>query len=247
MLALLLACGPPPKEAAPDLESSMHLAWQTVETGTPEEWVALTNDLDALIGEEVVKGTLEDLSDAEQALVPLEDPIDIGLAQGLVFGGNLACGLDEVDPVLYALEQDEIFSGYSAYERDYTSDVDAYEARDVDTLTWHTVYSATVLNTYTAEIDARLRWMGSDPPVLVERAWMPTPSTFERGDDRFDQDYQLQVFWERDDGTTRFAYGMWRDLEYGGYTLENEGVQTLILNKLEDWAEELGEACVGAR
>lgn len=241
LLLSLLACKAPPEEAVPDLDATVHWAWQSVETASPAEWSEMAAILDSHVGGSL-RGTVSVLSHEEQALVPLVEPGDPDLALGLLSGGRIACDLAAVEKVVYALEQDEIFSGYTAYERTYTSDLDAYEAREVDTLGWHTTYSATVLATYTADIDAVLRWT-ADGPVLIERAWLPSPAVFESGSDRFDQDYQLQVFWPVDDGTTGYLYGTWRELEYAGLTLEESGVQNLILDRLEDWADELEAGC----
>ena len=59
-----------------------------------------------------------------------EEPV--GEASGIFFANIINCPINSVERGVYALNQDERHPGdYSAYNREYTMDLDAYESREM--------------------------------------------------------------------------------------------------------------------
>lgn len=98
---------------------------------------------------------------------------------------------------------------------------------------------------YLPEIDGELSPYG---PVLFGRTFMPEPAEFEGDSKSLDQDYQLEVYYERASGEILHAYGLWREADFGvAGTMETEGIQRLLLNNLRSWDDETEKLCEEGR
>ena len=252
MLLALAACGsvdPAPEE----LDQLAHWFWSGYDTADDVELAVAVARLDGLTPDlaEPLRGSLTDLSVAEQATVALDHPADPAAAAGMVVVDRLACTLDQVERLAYAPDQDQLHEGvYESYDRVFTSDFDAYAARATPTLTWDAAIGANVLgNAYVADTRGGLRWSPEDPaapfgPLLAARAFLSTPATFESDAASFDQDYEVEVFYERTPGSVVHAWFVWRQMVYGGgLDTDDADVVAGILSKLVEWDQATAEAC----
>jgi hypothetical protein len=180
---------------------------------------------------------------------------DPSKARGMFVFNVFNCTLDQTEKIIYALNQDQLYSGvYDSYSRHYTSDFDAYASRTTNELTWDTDMSATILGShYNESLRGGVRRIPQiDPmatpfgPYLVARTWMPTPANFPHSDKTFDQDYQIEVYYERKAGEVIHLYGIWRQMNLGtilNLSTENDEVVATTVGHLEDWDSKTAELC----
>lgn len=253
MLFLLVACAEPPVEAPEDLDSLFHWFFANYETATDEEVRAAADNLLPLV-QEATRGTVTDLTDDEQATVELDPARDVADVTGIYITGPVGCTIADMEAVHYALDQEGLYEtatgeeSYIAYDRVYTSDLAAYEAREEPFLAWETTYTiAPVTEEYTAVIDGGMRYVAEADgvgPVVLDRAYLPSPATFTNPEtsDYFGQDYQMDIMLPDGDASVH-AYAVWRDLSSLSLTDESEGVQNLILDGLEDFDRDTELVC----
>ncbi len=254
--ALALTAGCKNVDPAPaDLDGLMHQLWGDYEGASDEELTAAVVELHDVIDadsmEELEDGSLTALAaDAADGL-PISPAPDPSLAQGLYILNVIDCDLSQLERILYDLDQDRLYEGaYETYDRTYLSDFDAYVAREAPTLEWEIDLTAELVG---AEFDEALRgglryW--DDPenplgPALMARTFLTEPATFPEGSSKsFDQDYQLEVYYERAPGEVVHAYAIWRVFDMGGgLTIEDESVMRIILNNLADWDDNTAQLC----
>ncbi len=251
LLASLLACAEP-IEAPADLDGLLHWFFVHWEDATDAEIRVAATNLAPLVPT-ASRGTVTPLTETEQSTVALVGEQDIAEATGIFVTGPVACSFADLERVRYALDQEGLYEAvtgdeeYIAYDRVYQSDVDAYEARSVPSLTWRTVYSIKPVTTaYTAEVEGAIRFVSEGDeggPVAVERAFLPSPATFTAETaDYFEQDYQVDILLPAEEGSVH-AYGVWRDLSSLGLTDESDGVQNLILDGLEQYDRDTELVC----
>lgn len=248
----LMACAAP-VEAPEDLDALFHYLFEKYEAGSDAELLAAAANLEPLLQEDA-QGLVSTLSAAEQATVELGSARDPAEATGMYVAGPLDCAFEDTERLLYALDQEGLYEeatgseSYDAYDRVYTSDFDAYAARETPFLGWTTTYTVTpVLTTYTAVISGGMRWVPEADgvgPFFMQRSWLPDPASFEDEDtdDYFDQDYQLDVVLPGGQGAVH-AYAMWRDLSSLGLVDEDSTVQNLLLDGLVDYYEDAETVC----
>jgi hypothetical protein len=256
LILFLAGCAPAPVEAPKDLDALFHFFLLGWESASDEELLAAAANLSPLV-QESSRGLVTDVTDEEQATVSLNPPQDPSEATGLFVAGPSTCSLEELERAHYELDQEGLYEEatgeekYIEYAREYTSDFDAYIARETAFGTWHTTYTVKpVLTQYTAEILGGLRYVPEADgvgPVIIDRAYLPSPATFEvETEDFFVQDYQLDILLP-DGDTTVHAYGVWRDLQSAGLEDEDEGVQNLLLDGFEDFDADTELVCEGFR
>jgi len=182
---------------------------------------------------------------AEGSLVRLSDQ------QGMLVATRIPCSIEDTVEVFVRLDQDVIHPDYQAYQREYTSDRDAF---GLDTpLSWETHYTVSVIGfQYDARILGQIRWVTDDeggPPFALARAHLPEPGAFKKGEDAksyFRQDYQLDAFYETDDGQTLHLFAVWRDMNLGGgLHSSNAGYIATVSKAFRDGDLEIAEFCAG--
>ena len=252
---LALACKP--VDPAPqELDELFPYLWNGHEE-LPDERLqeALANLSEQVGGDtlaENLDGALSLLSSEDLAVVGMQDH-DPSEAYGVYLIRPIACSFEELEEQVWALDQaalHEDSNSYDSYHREHTSDLDAYTAGEASFLTWETTYGATILGaSYTATVLASMRRVpASDTSgrLLTVQAWFPEPASFEDGSSKtFELDFQSESYLERPDGTMLHAYAIWRDVDFGGgVTMEDEGVQRLVLNALSDWDDDTEANCL---
>lgn len=248
MLLMLMACAK--VEPAPeDLDGIFHYFWLHAEDGTPEQINEATLNLEAQVAgaslEDPLKGSVTDLSAEEVAVVEMD--VDPSIAAGIFFVNPVVCTTDQIEKITYWQDQREIYPDYSEYDRQYTSSLDDYLARTTDTITWDTSYKANYVGAgdFTSRVLGSMRRVETEDfgPVLIIRAWIPEPAVFENGKSVFDQDFQLEIYYERDERLIH-TYPIWRHLEINDtLNTDNEGFQGLLINSLLGYDDDNEKLC----
>jgi hypothetical protein len=174
---------------------------------------------------------------------------DPSTAQGMLLIHEIDCSLDQISKLVVALDQTTLYPDlYDSYARAYTADINAFLAGG-PTVTWTTHYQASVLSrTYQSVVLGAARRVGgampSGAPVFLDRAHLPMPAMFIKGDDSgFDQDYQLELYYERAPGKTLHFYALWRDFHIGTLTSESDLYVNIVLGNLADFDVRSSKLC----
>ena len=241
-------------EPAPeDLDGLAHWFWQHLDDESPEALQAgavnLYAALDGAGFEGPLNGTITTLSADETGQVGHGDDNRDDL-YGVFMANDIDCSTELLEYQVYAPNQDEMHPGtYVSYDREYTSDLEAYQARETEWLSWSSLYvvadtgvsyEATILGTmrYVPEIDDSL-----GGPLIVSRGVLEAPAYANDAQDRgMFQDYQLEVYFPRGDQTLHM-YAMWRDAVFFGMDFGNGGMQTFVIDGMHDWDEDSEELC----
>jgi hypothetical protein len=250
-LILLLACKGP--DAVPDdLDSLLHFLWLHYDDG-PEVMAEFLDHLDTAVdGEHLdgpVRGVVSDMGAEEVALLPMSHDPDPEAANGMVLVNHLACRHADLVPVVTALDQDAKYPGsYDVYERVYTSSHELFLQGAQSSLTWTTHYETSNLLTgpFSSNLSGGVRQLVDlDGPVLLQRSWLSEPAEFQSENRSFDQDFQVEVYWERAPGEMNHVIAMWRQMDLGGVTTDDDLYVNTALKALEDWDEQTGKLCRG--
>lgn len=251
---LLLAGGCKAVEPAPeDLDGLFHWFWTNYDEASDADLLeAVANAHDAMsIGEldEVVDGSLSDFTRQEMDVVGMREDADPEELAGLYLLNAFPCTVERLDEIVIAEDQMSQYDGaYDSYERTYTSDDAAYRDRSVNTLSFTSDIAADLMGPYTQTVRGTARWVpASDDfpygPAVVARYWMPEEAVFEADGTFFTQDYQLEVYYEREPGDLAHLYGLWRNMGFGNASTESETISRMILNALADWDDRTEELC----
>ncbi|MCA2979767.1 MAG: hypothetical protein INH41_11755 [Myxococcaceae bacterium] len=258
-LAALTACGPQAQPAPEDLDGNLRWFWARSVEATDAEVAEAAQKLggagkaDTLTTDKPGRGFLSRLVPAELAVVGRDGAVDPAKARGFFVTNVFPCTLSRLEGILSALDQKAQYpEAYDAYARTYTSDVDAFRARRAPSLSWDVTLTAKLVTApYTSTLAGGLRHVpavgaASPGPLLVARTWLTAPATFKNPDPAtgFEQDYQIELYWERSPGEVFHAYAMWRDLRLGlGLSTEDNGIANTIMTGLIDWDKRTAELC----
>jgi hypothetical protein len=250
----------PVTNAPEDLDGLVHWFWANSASATDSQLADAAQKLDVAAGgvdrtlsTAPTKGALTRLAVEELASVGLQDARNPAAARGMLLVNVFPCTLERLEPILYDVDQNAIYSSYDSYSRRYTSDLDAYRARTSTTLSWDSEIEATMVTSkYRESPKGDLRRLAPSAkvasavgPVLVTRTWLPEPATFEVKDLTWQQDYQIEVFYENTPGHVVHVYGMWREMKLRAYglTTEDDELANLTLSSLVDWDKTTAKHC----
>ena len=255
-LCLLLGACRDVEPAPVDIDSLLHHFWQNARHGEQESLAqgAISLHSAALAGslEGPMDGLLTSLDEQETDLAGLSRDVDPSQAVGLFMVNPLACQLERVEAIALSLEQDQVYDSFESYSRSYTSDLQAYQQRSTDRLTWDVTYEVGIplAGIYQAELAGGARWVptlsdAQSPygPLLVTWSVLTEPAVFEESENIFDQDWRVEVYYEPEAGRTIHAEGLWRHMEAGVVSTDSENIQRMILNGLADWDARTDELC----
>ena len=243
--------------APSDIDGLSHYFWAHYDDEEPDALaLGIINAFDAIDPEnleEAMRGTISNLTTEELSWVgkEAEDPAAMS---GIFFANIINCPIDTVEKGVYALNQDERHEGdYSAYNREYTSDLNSYESRQSNRLTWKTNYSVETLGQklsveingdihYEAEIDEEITPHGS---FFLSRGILEDDAYFEGSDDRgMFQDYQLEVYFQLSPTQTVHYFTIWRDMKYTStIDFSSETMQGFVLDGMIDWDGDAEAEC----
>jgi hypothetical protein len=225
------------------------------EAGSDADYKALLRDVEGVM-QRAIDGNGGDSNLKLEPLKPA-DVADLGLpardvstAQGMIILTELPCTLAQVEKLAAAKNQPELFpKTYDNYLRTYTSSSDDYFTRKVKTLTWTTDLTATVLSRqYQSDLRGGARFVpGASPTggdVVLSRTVLVKPATFLKGNDaQFNQDYQIEAFYERSAGKTVHVYALWREFIVGSISSADDLYISIILGNLKDFDVRVGKIC----
>lgn len=248
MLLWYVACKTP--EVAPrDLDQILHDTWVHYDAQDDDALAADMRDLRAVVDESTPsEGTFSDITDEEVALAGLDREIDAEGVLGMYTIGTVGCTPDEMERILLATNQDELYEGnYTSYQRDYTSSLDDFTARVTPHLSWDTTYAVDIplFGAYTADIAGGMHYTpdGGDGPYLFSRTIMPEPADGEPDTVVFDVDLQIEALYPHDGGMVHL-FGMWRHIALaGGFGTDSDGSVQLILDGLHDFDDDTTAIC----
>lgn len=262
LLALMLpACksvDPAPKE----LDALFHYMWEKYEQGSDEELAEAAVNLHEAVSsserEEGLDGTLSNLEAADLDLVGVD--AKASEAQGLFLVRRLGCDLDQLKALLSYKDQASLYEGtYARYDRRFTGDAsrEDFLGEEAPVLTWAVDYRVEDLVDYDASVKGGLRSVprldaeqSPHGPLLFARTWMPKPATFDKDKDDlyFDQDYQIELFYQDGKGELQHFYAIWRQVSYTASAhSESEDFQRILLNNLSDWDDDTEALCEAGR
>lgn len=250
-VAVLAGCSVDP--APTGLEEIARWTWVNYEAADDDALadaiVKLHAEVEALPVDDALEGYIDArLTKEDLEPVGLHEKNDPSKARGLLVATVIECPLAKVEPLIWALNQDELHPGtYDTYKREHTSSLEAYTSRKEPFLTWTTDIKATPLpgTTYTERILGGARWVPQSPhgPVLLSRTVLPEPAKFDDADDYFRQDYQIEIFYERSPGQTVHVFGVWREMKVGGFETEGDTLASIQLSNFVKWDEKIEEIC----
>jgi len=251
--AALFACtGCRGVDPAPeDLEGLLHYLWQKYPEGSDAELVDALENLDLAVDgaelEDTLDGATALLTDEEVALAGLDREVDPSETAGVFIVDPFPCDIDTAETILISTEQDVLYDVFDDYERQYTTDLDAYLDRETPRLLWEVTYTTTIplAGPYTADLAGGV-WRIPDSPFgdfLLTRSVLVEPAVFERSDGVFDQDYRIELYYGPRDGTVIHVEALWRHMHAGLANTDSESVQRFILNSLEDWDDQTADWC----
>jgi hypothetical protein len=243
-------------EPAPeDLDGLFHWFWTNYEEAGDDDWLDGINNAHAAMGmgvlEDVVDGGLGQFTREQMDLVDMRDDADPSELAGLYLLNVLPCTLEQIQDIVTSLDQMTMYDeAYESYEREYTSDEEAYFSGDAPTLSFRSVIGATMLGaSYTETVEGLIRRVPTDDdfnysPVILARYHMPEEAVWDTASFFFTQDYQVEIYYERSPGQVAHLYGLWRHMGYGQGSTQDEGIARQVLNGLSDWDQRTAELCV---
>ena len=249
MLFFVLVACKKVEPAPADIDGLSHYFWKhydneddsLIADGVTNAFIAI----DAENLDEPLKGSISNLSTEELALVGKEDE-DPDAMSGIFFANVVHCPIDIIEKGAYATNQDERHEGdYTEYNREYTSDIDAYESRETNRLSWTTNYTVETIGQrlsveingsmrYIAEIDEQLTPYG---PIVLSRGILADDAYFNDSNDRgMFQDYQLEVYFPISETKTIHYFTIWRDIVYTStIDFSSQSMQDLVLDGMIEW------------
>ena len=246
-----------PIESNPDLGSVVEWAFSKHDSASDADIVSRMVALDKLVAKSKADGSLplqdriKTLTAADLDGIHLTNPVDPARALGLVVISEVTCTLDQIEKLVIARNQSEIYPQiFNSYTRTYLSSSDDYLARKAPTLGFTIAYTATVGGT---RVDAQLlgdeRYVPVANPlrggaVLLVRFYQPQAAVVHGGaGDSWNQDYETDIYYEREPGLVVHVTALWSEFKLGSSTPENDVVAAFTMGSLVDTDTRTGKVC----
>lgn len=248
MFWFLLACNQP--DPAPrDLDTLAHDLWADYAAKDDAALRADGVDLRSSIDEAALPldGSFTGLT-ADEAALAGAPGVDPTRAVGMFTVGVVGCTPDQMERILFATNQDELYPGnYTDFTRDYTADLGDFRARRINHLTWDSTYTVDIpfTGSYTSTILGGVHFTADEDggPYLVSTTVMPGPASTQPDTVVFDVDLQLEVFYPHDGGMVHL-FGMWRNIVLpSGLGTDSDIGVSLIVGGMHDWDDATTAIC----
>lgn len=199
-------------------------------------------------------GMRGELTRLEQAVVDAagREDADASAARGFFVGGELTCDLDTMELLLVERAQLALYPDlYEAYDRTYTTDADAYFARQVPELLWEVQLTGilTILasSIFEERLTGGIRYVPEEAggPALLAHTVMSEPAVWPDDEAKsFDQDDQLSAVWPAGDGSVVQIQAIWRQIDVGGgLTAETDLVTDVTASGFRSSQRDNGVLC----
>ena len=214
----------------------------------------LTADIEGIIGRAgtiPIQAKVADLQKDDLKVIGFDKDRDPTLGAGMLIVTELDCTLDEAEKLAMATNQPELYPNtYDAYKRTYKSSAQDYLARKTDKVAWETDLTATVTGPQYRSIlsGGNHRFATAGPtggPMFLSRTFLTAPATFLKGGDNaaFQQDYQIELYYERPSKKTVHFYAVWRQFNIGSLNSDSNFYQSLVLGNIVDFDKRTSKIC----
>lgn len=213
----------------------------------------LTADIEGVLqraGGTNLQAKIGNLQKGDNANVGL-DSHDVTIAAGMLLVSEITCTLADIEKLVIATNQDQLYPGtYDAYKRTYLTSEPDYISRKTDEVKWQTDLTASLLSRqYESLLNGGNHYFKTagpgGKPMFFSRTFLTKPATFLKNGEgaAFNQDYQIELFWERTPGHTAHFYAVWREFKMGTITSDSALYQSLVLGNLADFDKRTGLIC----
>jgi hypothetical protein len=238
-----------------ELDTDSHWLWSRYDSTDQEAITEVIARTHAVVeharstGDFPLQRRLGRLGADDVSTVGLSGKVDPGRAVGMMIATDIGCTLAQVERVTVARNQPELYPNvYVTYDRAYAASDGDFLAGKSQRLEWTTTLTADLKGEYTSTLHGAIRFVdGVGPaaqPVLWVRSFFPEPAKYTSSpDNHWNQDYQVELYYERAPGTVTHVYALWRDLALGSLTLETEFATSVQLAGLVDWDVRTGKLC----
>ncbi len=175
---------------------------------------------------------------------------DPAAGQGMLVITELDCSLAQVEKLAAAKNQPDIYPGsYDKYDRTYQTSIEDFIGGSTPTVVWKAAYTVSLLGrTYEAKLTGGARRIAGAAPggttMLVSRTVLDEPARFISGSDaEFNQDYQLEAFYEIAPSKVVHYYALWREFRVGSLTSSDNLYINVILGNLVDFDVRTSKVC----
>jgi hypothetical protein len=239
------------QEGTDEVTQQARALWKFYEKGSDATIKSAIDDIDGVIkrvGDLPIQVKIGDLTKEDLDLVGKTN--DPAAPQGMLLVDDLDCTLDQVTKLAVAKNQTTLYPDlYDAYARTYVSVVQDFLTAKSATVVWKTNYTASAVSrTYDAVLTGGVRLVqGANPHggnVLLARTVLDAPANFTKGGDAdFNQDYQVELYYEIEPKKVRHFYALWREFRISGLTAESDLYVNLVLGNLRDFDIRTSKLC----
>lgn len=216
-----------------------------------EAVVALAGSTTAVSADNPFKGLIGSLKAGDNMVVG-RTGVDPTQTVGMMVVSEFNCKLAQVEKIHSATEQNTLHpSAYTAYKRTFRQNRDDYLARKFNKLDWDTELTSD----YASEkLDGSLRFipdLGKDKSpygaALVSRTWLKENAVAVASATEWQQDYQVEAYFERTPGKVVHLFAVWRQAQFMGLSNESATLQNLQFGGFVDWDKEVEKACASGK
>jgi hypothetical protein len=173
------------------------------------------------------------------------------IAAGMLLVSEITCTLEDIEKLVIATNQDKLYPDtYDAYKRTYLTSEPDYLSRKTEEVKWQTDLTASLLSRqYESLLNGGNHYFKAagpgGKPMFFSRTFLTKPATFLKNGEGadFNQDYQIELYWERTPGHTAHFYAVWREFKMGTITSDSALYQSLVLGNLADFDKRTGLIC----
>jgi hypothetical protein len=195
-----------------------------------------------------VQVTIDDLSKDDLGIPTISrDPT---LAQGMLLISELDCSMAQLEKLVVAKNQPEIYpDSYDKYDRAYEGSATDFVNGASPSLGWKTSYTVSLLGrTYEATLSGGARRVPGAAPgggtMLLSRTALDQPARFTAGGDaEFNQDYQMEAFYEIAPSKVVHYYAIWREFRIASLTSSDNLYINTILGSSVDFDVRTSKVC----
>jgi hypothetical protein len=217
--------------------------------------VALAGTVTEVDEDHPIKSEVGRLSAADIASLGLPKR-DVSRARPMVLVTLLHCNMTQIRALVTDPDQNNLYADggtqpYDSYDRKFDTPRADFLAGKSPRLDWTTILSATQLGTtFTENLRGGVRTvpdLGKEASpfgsALYARTFLTKPAVSTDPDKSWDQDYQIEVFFERKPGRVIHLFAAWRHIDFGALTTDDDSMITLMLNNFEKWDAQTHKHC----